>query len=63
MMTAQNIDLNAMPKPGPTPSINITSPQSFKLSNGLTVLIVENHKLPKVNVTLRWTDLLYTKEK
>ncbi|MDV4071250.1 peptidase M16 [Elizabethkingia anophelis] len=53
MMTAQNIDLNAMPKPGPTPSINVTSPQSFKLSNGLTVLIVENHKLPKVNVTLR----------
>lgn len=52
MMTAQNIDLNAMPKPGPTPSINIANPQSFKLSNGLTVLIVENHKLPKVNVSL-----------
>ncbi|PUB30930.1 putative Zn-dependent peptidase [Elizabethkingia sp. YR214] len=52
MMAAQNIDLNAMPKPGPTPVINITNPQSFKLSNGLTVLVVENHKLPRVNVTL-----------
>ncbi len=52
MLSAQTIDINAMPKPGPTPSINITSPQSFKLSNGLTVFIVENHKLPRVNVTL-----------
>lgn len=51
-MTAQNIDINVMPKPGPTPVISIANPQSFKLSNGLTVLIVENHKLPRVNVTL-----------
>lgn len=52
IMTAQNIDINVMPKPGPTPVISIANPQSFKLSNGLTVLIVENHKLPRVNVTL-----------
>lgn len=52
MITAQKIDINAMPKAGPTPSINIATPKSFKLSNGLTVMVVENHKLPKVNVTL-----------
>ncbi len=52
LITAQKIDINAMPKAGPTPSINIATPKSFKLSNGLTVMIVENHKLPKVNVTL-----------
>lgn len=49
---AQKIDINAMPKAGPTPSINIATPQTFKLSNGLTVMVVENHKLPRVNVTL-----------
>lgn len=52
MITAQKIDINAMPKAGPTPSINIATPKTFKLSNGLTVMVVENHKLPKVNVTL-----------
>lgn len=52
MITAQKIDINTMPKAGATPSINIATPKSFKLSNGLTVMVVENHKLPKVNVTL-----------
>lgn len=49
---AQKLDLNAMPKPGPTPSINIATPKTFKLNNGLTVMVVENHKLPRVNVSL-----------
>ncbi len=52
MTMAQKIDINAMPKAGPTPSINIATPKTFKLSNGLTVMVVENHKLPRVNVTL-----------
>ena len=52
MTMAQKIDINAMPKAGPTPSINIATPQTFKLSNGLTVMVVENHKLPRVNITL-----------
>ncbi len=42
----------SQPKPGPAPKINIGKPQSFKLSNGLTVLVVENHKLPRVSATL-----------
>lgn len=40
------------PKPGPAPSINIKKPESFTLKNGLKVLIVENHKLPRVSYTL-----------
>ena len=52
MVSAQKVDLNAMPKPGPTPTINITKPKSFTLSNGLNVLVVENNKLPRVNMTL-----------
>lgn len=52
MLSAQKIDLNAMPKPGPTPSINIAKPKTFQLSNGLTVMVVENNKLPRVNTTL-----------
>lgn len=52
MLSAQKIDLNAMPKPGSTPAINIAKPKTFQLSNGLTVLVVENNKLPRVNTTL-----------
>ena len=52
MVYAQNIDINAMPKPGPTPAINIAKPNTFKLKNGLTVLVVENNKLPRVNIRL-----------
>ncbi|MCS3529838.1 pitrilysin family protein [Chryseobacterium sp. JUb7] len=51
-ISAQKIDLNAMPKPGPTPAINIAKPKTFQLSNGLTVMVVENNKLPRVNANL-----------
>lgn len=51
-ISAQKIDLNAMPKPGPTPAINIAKPKTFQLSNGLTVMVVENNKLPRVNASL-----------
>jgi zinc protease len=51
-ISAQKIDLNAMPKPGSTPAINIAKPKTFQLSNGLTVMVVENNKLPRVNTTL-----------
>jgi len=51
-VSAQKIDLNAMPKPGPTPAINIAKPKTFQLSNGLTVMVVENNKLPRVSASL-----------
>ncbi|UOU98542.1 insulinase family protein [Chryseobacterium daecheongense] len=52
MLSAQKIDLNTMPKPGPTPAINIAKPKIFQLSNGLTVMVVENNKLPRVSANL-----------
>ncbi|ESU19987.1 peptidase M16-like protein [Flavobacterium cauense R2A-7] len=40
------------PKPGPSPTINVGKPSSFVLKNGLKVLVVENHKLPRVSFNL-----------
>lgn len=51
-MQAQ-VDRSKQPKPGPAPKINIEKPRSFNLSNGLKVMVVENHKLPRVSLSLR----------
>ncbi len=40
------------PKPGKAPVINIKKPQTFVLANGLKVMIVEDHKLPRVTYNL-----------
>lgn len=40
------------PKPGKSPTINIKKPQTFVLANGLKVMVVENHKLPRVSFNL-----------
>ncbi len=37
------------PKAGPAPIIEVGSAESFTLSNGLKVLVSENHKLPRVS--------------
>ncbi len=49
IMQAQD---RSQPKPGPAPKININKPESFSLPNGLKVLVVENHKLPRVSFNL-----------
>lgn len=49
---AQSIDRSKPPKPGPAPKIVINKPFITTLSNGMTLLVVENHKLPRVNATL-----------
>jgi len=46
------IDRSQMPEPGPAPEINLGEPDTFKLANGLEVLVVEDHKLPRVSVRL-----------
>ncbi|WP_394748411.1 M16 family metallopeptidase [Spongiimicrobium salis] len=46
------VDRSVMPKPGPAPEINLEEPQQFELKNGLTVMVVENHKLPRVSIQL-----------
>ncbi|WKL42744.1 pitrilysin family protein [Flavobacterium sp. ZE23DGlu08] len=49
IMQAQD---RTQPKPGASPVVNIKKPQTFVMSNGLKVMIVENHKLPKVSFSL-----------
>ena len=46
------VDRTVMPKPGPAPEINLNDPESFQLNNGLKVMVVENHKLPRVSLQL-----------
>ena len=48
---AQSLDRSVRPKPGPAPVISFKDPVMYKLANGITVLVVENHKLPKVSAT------------
>ena len=40
------------PKSGPSPVIKIKKPEAFTLPNGLKVMVVENHKLPRVSFSL-----------
>ena len=46
------IDRSKQPKPGPAPEINLQEPETFSLKNGLKVMVVENHKLPRVSIQL-----------
>ena len=48
------------PKPGNAPVVNIKKPQTFVLSNGMKVLVVENHKLPRVSYTLTLDNAPFT---
>ena len=46
------IDRSKEPKRGPAPEINLKEPNRFELKNGLKVMVVENHKLPRVRIQL-----------
>ncbi|MGA0030961.1 MAG: M16 family metallopeptidase [Flavobacteriaceae bacterium] len=46
------IDRSIQPQPKAAPKIQLEDPQTFTLSNGLKVLVVENHKLPRVRIQL-----------
>jgi zinc protease len=50
---AQAIDRSKKPKGGPAPTITLAPPVIYKMPNGLTVLVVENHKLPTVRASFR----------
>lgn len=50
-ISAQTLDRSHKPKPGPAPVIKIGDPVIYKLANGITVLVVENHKLPKITAS------------
>jgi len=46
-------DYNIMPEAGPAPKITFKKPVVYKLNNGMTIIVVENHKLPRVSASLR----------
>lgn len=52
LTTYAQIDRSKPPKSGPAPALSIPDPAQFKLANGLTVLVVENKKLPVVSASL-----------
>jgi len=46
------VDRTKAPAAGPAPKIQLGDYDSFTLKNGMKVLVVENHKLPKVSFSL-----------
>ena len=48
------------PKPGVAPTVKIGKPVTFELKNGLKVMVVENHKLPRVSFSLTLDNDPYT---
>ncbi len=40
------------PTPGPAPKIELGTYEQFEVANGLKVIVVENHKLPRVSFSL-----------
>jgi predicted Zn-dependent peptidase len=50
--TKSKLDRSVAPKAGPAPKIQIGQYQLFTLDNGLKVIVVENHKLPRVSYSL-----------
>lgn len=50
----------SQPEPGPAPKVNVGKPKSFELPNGLKVMVVENHKLPRVTMNLSIDNPLFT---
>lgn len=46
------LDRSVQPMPGPAPEFKIGEHQSFTLENGLKVILVENHKLPRISYQL-----------
>jgi predicted Zn-dependent peptidase/outer membrane lipoprotein-sorting protein len=46
------LDRTTPPEPGAAPEVKIGDYKTFTLSNGLTVIVVENHKVPVVSYAL-----------
>ena len=52
------LDRSIVPESGPTPEIFFGKPQTFMLDNGLTVMVVENKKLPRASASLSFDNPL-----
>ncbi|PYQ73711.1 MAG: hypothetical protein DMG01_22080, partial [Acidobacteria bacterium] len=50
LLAQQAPDRSHPPQPGPPPALNLPAIQKLQLANGLPVWIVEQHKVPVVQV-------------
>lgn len=50
---AQTLDRSIRPKAGPAPEVKLGKTETFTLSNGMKVFVVENHKLPTVEYSVQ----------
>ncbi len=56
------IDRSERPVPKPAPTINLTTPHSYNLDNGMKVMVVRNAKLPRVRMQLQLDNPLYASQ-
>ena len=50
--TLAQVDRSHAPEAGPAPTIELGESTMLKLANGIQLIVVENHRLPKVSWTL-----------
>jgi len=48
------LDRSIRPKAGPAPEIKLGKTEQFTLANGLKVFVVENHKLPTIDISIQF---------
>ncbi|MCT4663956.1 MAG: insulinase family protein [Flavobacteriales bacterium] len=46
------VDRSKQPATGPAPEVKLEAPKQFTLPNGMRVMVVENHKLPRASALL-----------
>lgn len=61
-ITNAQIDRRKPPVPKPAPTINLASPHSYELDNGMKVMVVKNTKLPRVRLQLQLDNPLYASQ-
>ncbi len=52
LTASAQLDRSIRPNPGPAPKIQLGDYKLFTLGNGLKVIVVENHKIPKITYQL-----------
>jgi zinc protease len=52
LSVSAQLDRSIRPQPGPAPKIQLGDYELFTLDNGLKVIVVENHKIPKITYQL-----------
>lgn len=52
LAASAQVDRSKQPQPGPAPVIELSDYTTFSQENGLKVIVVENHKLPRVTFSL-----------